>query len=159
MAALHFIYGRPGAGKTSLARSLAAQLPALCIIEDEWLASLGGTITTVEAYVEASRRVRGLIGPMVTRLLELGVSVVLDFAANTTRDRAWVRSLFEPTGADHVLHLLDVPVDECRRRLHERNDTRPAGLYYGHVADDLFDRILPYIVPPTPEEGFHIVPG
>jgi len=154
VATLHFIYGMPGAGKTRFARALAAQLPVLFLCEDEWLAALGGSITTVEAYVEASRRVRGLIAPMATRLLELGLSVVLDFAGNTVRDRAWVRSIFETAHAEHVLHVLDVPVDECRRRLHERNTHQPPGLYFGHVSDELFDRIVPHIVPPTPDESF-----
>lgn len=156
MATLHFIYGYPAAGKTSLARALGASTPAVLFIEDEWLAALGGTITTVAAYVDAARRVRSVIAPLATRILELGTSVVFDFAANTTRDRAWVRSLFESAGADHVLHLLDVPVDECRRRLHERNTARPPGLYFGDVSDALFDAIIPHIVPPAPAEGFHV---
>jgi predicted kinase len=157
VATLHFIYGLPGAGKTRRARELAAQVPALFICEDEWLLSLGGTITTVEEYVAASRRVRGLIAPLATRVLELGVSVVFDFAANTVAGRAWVRSIFEAAGADHALHVLDVPVDECRRRLHERNEQQPAGLFFGHVSDELFDRIVPLIVPATADEGFRVV--
>lgn len=159
MTTLHFIFGRPCAGKTSLARALGTPLGAVVFIEDEWLLALGGTITTVEQYLDASRRVRGLMAPLIARLLELGTPVVLDFAANTVRDRAWVRGLFEAAGADHVLHVLDVPVEECRRRLHQRNAEQPAGLYFGHVADDLFDRIVPHIVLPAPDEGFHVVAG
>jgi predicted kinase len=121
------------------------------------LAALGEAIATVEAYVQASRRVRGVIAPIATRVLELGASIVLDFAGNTVRDRAWVRSIFEAARADHVLHVLDVPVDECRRRLHERNAHQPPGLYFGHVSDELFDRIVPHVVPPTPDESFHVV--
>jgi predicted kinase len=156
VATLHFIYGLPGAGKTGLGRALAAQLPGLFLCEDEWLLSLGGTITTVAEYRAASQRVRALMGPLVTRTLELGTSVVLDFAANTVRDRAWVRAIFEAARADHVLHVLDVPVEECRRRLHQRNAEQPPGLYFGHVADELFDAIVPHIVPPAPEEGFRV---
>lgn len=154
MPTLHFVYGHPAAGKTRLARELADTTPALLFCEDEWLLSLGGTITTVQEYREASRRVRALIGPLATRVLQLGASVVFDFAANTVRDRAWVRGIFEAAGADHVLHVLDVPLDECRRRLHARNATKPAGLYFGDVSDALFDQVVPYIVPPAAEEGF-----
>jgi predicted kinase len=131
MATLHFIYGKPGAGKTRLARELAARTPAVPFIEDEWLDSLCDPITTLAQYAEGARRVRAVIAPLAVRILELGTSVVFDFAANTPRDRAWVRSIFGAAGADHVLHILDVPDDECRRRVHQRNATKPAGLYYG----------------------------
>ncbi len=157
MATLHFIYGLPGAGKTRLGRALAEHHRGVFLCEDEWLLSLGGTITTVAEYRAASQRVRAVMGPLATRMLEVGVPVVLDFAANTVRDRAWVRGLVEAAGAEHVLHVLDVPVDECRRRLHQRNAEQPPGLYFGHVADELFDAIVPHIVPPAPEEGFRVI--
>lgn len=153
---LHFVYGNPGAGKTSLARELAEQTPAVLFVEDEWLLALGGTITSLEQYVAASRRVRSLIEPLATRILALGTSVVFDFAANTVDGRAWVRSIFEAAGADHMLHVLDVPLDECKRRVRDRNASRPAGLYFGDVSDALIDQVAPHIVPPAPAEGFRI---
>ena len=153
---LHFIYGFPGAGKTSLARELAERLPGVAIIEDEWLATLDDPITTLPAYIAASRRARSIIGLLATRLLTLGVNVVFDFAGNTVAHRAWVRSIYEAAGADHVLHVLDVPLDECKRRVRERNAKRPAGLYFGDVAEDLVDTVVAHIVPPSPDEGFTV---
>lgn len=157
MATLHFIYGKPGAGKTRLARELAASTPAVPFIEDEWLSSLCDPITSLAQYADGARRVRAVIAPLATRILELGTSVVFDFAANTPRDRQWVRSIFEAAPAGHELHVLDVPDDECRRRVHARNDTNPAGLYFGHVSDAIFDAVLPHITPPTEAERFTVV--
>jgi predicted kinase len=156
MATLHFVYGKPGAGKTRLARELAETTPALLFCEDEWLLTLADPIKNLEQYVAASRRVRALIGPMAARILRLETSVVFDFAANTVRDRAWVRSIFESAGADHTLHVLDVPDEECRRRVRERNSTKPAGLYFGDVSDEIVTQVLPHIVPPDRAEGFRI---
>lgn len=157
MATLHFVYGKPGAGKTSLARELAASTPAVPFIEDEWLATLCDPITTLAEYAVSARRVRTVIAPLATRILELGTSVVFDFAANTPRDRAWVRAIFEAARAEHVLHVLDVPEDECRRRVRARNDAKPAGLYFGHVGDAVFDAVLPHIAPPAEAEGFTVL--
>ena len=157
MATLHFVYGKPGAGKTSLARELAASMPAVLFVEDEWLVSLCDPITSLAQYAESARRVRAVIAPLATRILELGTSVVLDFAANTRRDRAWVRSIFEAAGAEHVLHVLNVPDNECRRRVNARNDAKPAGLYFGHVSEATFDAVLPHITLPTDVEGFTVV--
>lgn len=156
VATLHFVYGKPGAGKTRLARELAASVPAVLFCEDEWLVALADPITTLEQFVAASRRQRAVIGPMATRILALGTSVVFDFAANTVRDRAWVRSIFEAAGADHMLHVLDVPEEECRRRIRERNAAKPAGLYFGDVSEEIVTQVLPYIVPPSESEGFRV---
>src|SRR4051812_34230959 len=121
VATLHFIFGKPGAGKTRRARELAAKVPAGLFFEDEWLATLAEPIRSLAQYVAAAQRVRAMIAPLATRILELGTSVVFDFAGNTPAHRAWVRSIFEAARADHVLHVLDVSDDECRRRVHERN--------------------------------------
>lgn len=153
MATLHFIYGWPGAGKTTLARKLAAGEPAVAFIEDEWLATLASEpITSLQQYVEAAGRIRRLIAPLATRLLELGVSVVFDFAGNTRAHRAWAKAIADAAGADHLLHVLDVSAAECKRRLHERNATKPAGLYYGDVSDELFAAVVQHIVLPGDDE-------
>lgn len=140
-----------------MARELGRSLPALVVCEDEWISSLGLEIRSVEDYREASRRCRNLMGSLVPDLLRLGLSVVLDFAANTVERRAWVRSLFEGTGADHVLHWIDGSDAECLANIHRRNEERPAGSYWGPVSDELFHAVLPHIVPPSPEEGFQVV--
>ena len=158
MAVLHFIYGLPGAGKTRLARSLAAQTPAVALCEDDWVATLTAEpITSLTQYIELSRKIRTIIAPLATRLLQLGTSVVLDFAGNTPAHRSWARAIADAAPADHLLHVIDVPLDECRRRVHERNRTRPEGLYHGDVSDVLFDAVLPFIVPPGPDEGLCVV--
>ena len=113
---------------------------------------------TLEQFVARSHRVRErLIAPTALQILRLDVSVVFDFAGNTVAHRAWVRSIFEAAGAGHVLHVLDVPDDECKRRVRERNVAKPAGLYFGDVSDEIFDSVLPYITPPSESECFRVV--
>jgi hypothetical protein len=33
------------------------------------------------------------------------------------------------------------------------------GLYFGHVSDELFDQVVPHIVPPAAGEGFTLRPA
>jgi len=157
MATLHFICGKAGSGKTTLARELGRSLPAIVFCEDEWIATLGFVVHTLEDYLEASGRCRRLIGSLVPDLLGLGNSVVLDFAGNTVRGRAWVRSLFEAAGADHALHWIEASDAECLDNIHRRNDEKPAGIYWGAVSDELFHAVTPHFAPPAPEEGFHVL--
>jgi predicted kinase len=156
MATLHVIGGKPGAGKTTIARELGGSLPAIVFCEDEWIATLGFQIRSLDQYLDVSARIRALIGRLVPDLLRRDVSVVFDFGANTVKSRAWVRSLFEAAGADHLIHWLEGSDAACLANLHRRNADRPDGVYWGEVSDELFHAVCPHVVPPAPEEGFRV---
>ncbi len=84
-------------------------------------------------------------------LLRLGLSVVLDFPANTVASRARMRTLFEAAGVAHRLHVLDVPDAVCQGRLRLQN---AGGAHPFTVTDTEFDLFSRYFVPPAPAEGF-----
>ncbi|HYU79864.1 MAG TPA: AAA family ATPase [Vicinamibacterales bacterium] len=157
MAALHFICGKAGSGKTTLARKLGRDLPAVVICEDEWLSRIAEPINNLSDYLKAAARCRSVLAPHVAELLKLGVSVVFDFAGNTRRDRLWVRSIFETAGADHVLHYLPAADATCRARVHLRNETRPDGVFFGVVTDEQVDEVNRYFDAPGVDERFNVV--
>jgi predicted kinase len=147
--------GKVAAGKSTLTRQLAEAPGTILLSEDHLLARLyPGEITTVADYARCAARLRDAIAPHVEALLRSGVSVVLDFPANTLATRAWMRSLFEGAGADHRLHYLDVPDEVCKARLRARN---AAGEHDYQTSDAEFDLITSHFVPPTPAEGFNLV--
>ena len=157
MATLHFICGKAGAGKTTLARSLGASLPAVVLCEDEWVSTLGFEIGSFEDFVVASRRCRAVMAPLIADMLRLGASVVLDFAGNTPRNRQWVRELATAAASDCVLHVIEASDAQCLANIHRRNVEKPPGVYWGPVADEMFHAATAYFVPPAPDERFQIV--
>jgi predicted kinase len=157
MATLHFICGKAGAGKTTLARELGETVPAVVFCEDEWIETLGFEIRSLEDFAGASAKCRDVIGPLAGELLRFGVSVVFDFAGNTVKGRQWVRGVFEAAGADHLLHLIEASDTDCLANIHKRNDEKPAGIYWGYVSDETFRAVTAHFAPPRPEEGFRIV--
>jgi predicted kinase len=156
MATLHFICGKAGAGKTTLARELGRTLPAVVFCEVEWICTLGFEVGSLEDFASASAKCRSLIGRLAGELLRIGVSVVFDFAGNTVKSRRWVRTVFEEVHADHVLHVIEATDAECLANIHRRNGEQPTGVYWGHVTDETFHAVTAYFVLPEPAEGFCI---
>lgn len=151
---LHLLCGKAGAGKTTLATALAAENKAIIIAEDIWLIRLYGPMTSFDDYRTYSQRAKTVVGPLVTDLLGLGQSVVLDYPANTKSSRLWLRSLSESAGAHHLLHYLATPDEVCLKRIDQRNIERPEGSY--HLTKDNFDYVSSFFEAPEVDEGFQI---
>lgn len=155
MAILFMICGRIASGKSTLAQQLAERPATILISQDRLMAALyPGEIGTMEDYARVAPRLRTAMGSLIADMLRSGVSVVLDWPANTVRMRAWMQSILVASRADHELHLLEPEDGERRRRLSQRN----ASGAHEYVVDDatlaLFDRLFE---PPTPVEGFRII--
>jgi len=153
-AMLHLLCGKIAAGKSTLSAELAAAPGTVTLAEDAWLARLyPGEIRSVGDYVRCAARLREAVAPHVENLLRAGVSVVLDFPANTRANRAWMRGIVERSGARHRLYWLDVPDEVCRARLRQRN---AAEAHDFAASDAEFDAITAYFVAPQPDEGLEV---
>ncbi|CTQ55721.1 putative kinase [Roseibium album] len=151
---LHLLCGKVASGKSTLAKSLAAAKGTILLQEDFWLSNLfADELATLSDYVRCSERLRNAMEPHIVDLLRSGLSVVLDFQANTVETRNWMRRIFEAAGCLHQLHVLDVSNDICKARLRARN---ASGSHEFQVSDDEFDRISSYFERPTDEEGFKL---
>ena len=113
---LVLICGLPASGKSTLARQLAARIPAIRLDKDEWVTQLGGDVWDHTCRI----RVESQLWALTLDLLAHGQSVILEWGhwARLERDekRIGARSL----GVGVELHFLDVPLDE----LVERSDRR-----------------------------------
>jgi predicted kinase len=144
------------AGKSTLARDLAQREKAVLLVQDEFLNNLfPGEITDVSGFIKYSSRLRNALGPHVGALLSQGISVVLDFPANTKAQRAWFRELFEHANAEHELHFVDASDALCKSQLKERSKDLPAGTPW--TTDAEFDAITVYFEPPSEDERFHVI--
>ncbi len=152
---LHLLCGKIASGKSTLTAKLAALDGSIVIAEDDWLNALySDQMTSISDYVRCMSKLRKIIGPHVVALLNSGVSVVLDFQANTIESRRWMRGLLDQTNAAHELHVLDVPDEICIARLHARN---AKGDHPFAATEAQFHQISKHFVAPSPDEGFNVV--
>ena len=130
-ARLILICGLPAAGKTTLARQLAADRSALRLTQDEWLTALGSS-----PWDEQTReKVDHQLWNLAQEVLRLGMSVVLDFGLWARIERDEMRSAARGLGVGVELHYLDVPTDELWRRIQARNSQPPWDSYPIRRAD------------------------
>jgi predicted kinase len=126
---LIFFCGKMAAGKSTLARDLAACENAVLFVQDDLLDVLfPGEIKDIPAFVTYSSRLKNALTPHVCSLLSKGISVILDFPANTKSQRAWFRELIERANVAHELHF---------------------------VAE--FEAINAYFQPPSDDENFNVI--
>jgi predicted kinase len=155
MPTLYLLSGKIGSGKSTLARELAARPQTLQISEDHWTSTLfADDLKTIDDYARYSARLRAAMTPHIVAILGQGLSVVLDFPANTVKQRAWMKELVDLAQVDHELHVLDTPDEICRQRLRRRNSS---GEHPFQVSDAEYEQFTRYYVAPTAGEGFKII--
>jgi predicted kinase len=156
VAKLIFFCGKMAAGKSTLAKTLAAREGAVRLSQDELVEALfPGEIVDIPSYQKFSARLNCAIAPHVRELLTLGTSVVLDFPGNTRSQRSWFRDLFEQARVEHELHFIDAPDALCKRQLKERSKDLPPGTPWTTEAE--FDMIMAHFLPPAEDEGFNVI--
>lgn len=151
---LHMLCGKIASGKSTLAARLSEPDGTVLIAEDVWLKTLfSDQMSSGPDYVRCAAKLRNAMGPHISALLKAGVSVVLDFPANTVENRAWMRGILDATGAADRLHVLNTPDEVCLARLRERN---ARGDHQFVVTDEQFHRFSRHFVAPSTDEGFDL---
>ena len=113
--------GLPGAGKTQLARRLAADRNAVRLTKDEWLWALDASPWDAST----NRKVEQELWRLAQEILGRGVSVMLDFGLWARVERDAFRAAARELGVGVELHYLDVPEHELWRRVEARNAEPP----------------------------------
>lgn len=146
MTTLILMCGLPGAGKTTLARSLERERDALRLTPDDWILALG-----IDPYDEPQRAVvEQLQWDVAMRALELGTSVILDFGFWSRRERDDFRVRASALGIGFEIHFVDAPRSELVARLAARNATAGPGDVL--VDAEALDRYISWFEPPAPDE-------
>jgi len=153
---LHFFCGKMAAGKSTLAKSIISEFDAILLSEDHWLGQLyPKEIIDIPTYLNYSSRLKNLLSDHIISILSGGVSVVLDFPANTKKQRKWFREIFEQSNVSHALHFIDASDEICKHQLKQRSKNKKQGTAF--TTEKEFDAITRYFQAPSENEGFNII--
>ncbi len=144
-----------GSGKSTLARRLEGDLPAVRFSIDEWMLDLFGEHMDREDFDRREAAVKERLWPVVQRLVELGVNVVLDYGFWRAYERQDAARRVRAAGGEPVLYLLDVPLAVLKERLRERNAAPPDGTF--EITPKMLDVFASRFEPPEADEGMAMV--
>ena len=151
MPTLHLLAGLPGAGKTTLARRICDEAPAVRFTLDEWMLRLYGLSYDDPSYGDRAVEVRELIWDSAQQVLRAGIDVVLDWSQWSRAKRAEWKQRATENGWAVVLHYVATPADVSVERLANRSAA------YSHNIDAAgvthMERLFE---PPTADEGLTI---
>jgi predicted kinase len=152
---LILLCGKMGAGKSTLSRKISQELNAILLSEDDWLSALyPEEINNFDDYLKYSNRLKPLLKPHIRNILNSGVSVVMDFPANTRNQRVWFKDIFLTEGIPHRLIYLDVEDKTCLEQIAKRREINPERALFD--TEEVFCHVTSFFQPPSADEGFSV---
>lgn len=124
---LHLVHGLLGSGKTTLARRLERELPAVRFTHDEWMVTLHGTNPPEAVFRPQAERIWTLIWLHAARVLRAGADVVIDGGFWTRASRDEARRRAEESGVPAKFYAMRCTIEEARRRVLARTAAMPEG--------------------------------
>ena len=149
MATAHLIHGFLGAGKTTFARQLDRELPAIRFSQDEWMVHLYGNDPPPDEFPIFFRRISELIARLWPRCLELSVDVILDLNFWSREERDETRATASSLGASTTLYRLACTDEEAWRRIEHRNRNLNGDLF---ISRETFEALKARFEPLSDDE-------
>jgi predicted kinase len=152
---VHLLCGLVGAGKTTYARRLACEVPAVRFSLDEWMLRLYELRYDDPRYVSRLDGCTSLMWDTAKQVLGLGHDVVLDWNQWSLERRSAWRSRAESAGYGVVLHHVDVSLDTAIRQTLARAAENVTGTH--HIDEAAVRHFSTIFQRPSLDEGIEIV--
>ena len=139
MTNLHLIYGFAGAGKTTFARKLEADISAIRFTHDEWMVKLYGYNPEEQKFSDYYNRISDLIWNLTMQLISLDRDVILDFGFWSRASRDEARCKAKIVNAEVKLYFVTCSEEVMRKRVAKRSNNLPTdSLWIDENAFELF---------------------
>src|SRR5262245_52540373 len=148
---VHLFAGLNGVGKTTLARKLERELPAVRFSLDEWMLRLHQLAYDDPRYGPLAGRCQELMWDLAKQVLNCGSDVVLDWNQWSRGRRAVWRDRALSVGAVPILHHFTIPVEVAIARAAARHDAESHRL-----TGDAIRHLTSLFEPPQVDEGIVI---
>lgn len=151
---VHVMCGLVAAGKSTIARSVAAEVGAVRLSRDEWMLRLHGGRFDDPSAVEFLERVDPLMWDVALDIATAGMPVLLDWNFWSRKRRAEARRRTGERALGLVVHWVDVSVDVAVRRAGQRQAKGPRDAYA--ISEAEVRHFATIFEPPTDDERLDV---
>lgn len=154
---IYAMTGGNGSGKTTYALKISKEKPAHFFSLDKTIKDFNQPIQSYEDYMVYFQQALDLMSSKAIQHLKEGTSVVFDFGGGIS-SRPWLKQIAESVCAEIEIFHLEVPLEERKRRIQQRNKEMNQDVYFFHMSDDEFDKHNQQDPPPPPiEVGIKVI--
>ncbi|MDR2902449.1 MAG: AAA family ATPase [Lactobacillales bacterium] len=155
MATIHFMHGFIGFGKTTIAKRLETELPAVRLNNDEWVVALYGRGPHGFQHPNYLMRIDALQWELAREIIRTGTDVILDYGFWKKSDRKELVTRALAFADRVVIHNVKCDMNTARNRCIAR--TAAGGDRQLSISQDEFDALLPRFEPMLDDEGFEVI--
>ncbi len=153
---LTFFCGKMGAGKSTKSKAISIEKNAVLLSEDDWLvAHYPDQINSFEDYLKFSAIIKPFVKSHVQQILNTGTNVVMDFPANTVRQRSWFKQLCIEISCEHEMIFLDLSDEQCLSQIAKRRIEQPERAQFDNEAT--FNHVTALFEIPSTNEELNII--
>lgn len=124
MPTIHFMHGFIGSGKTTIAKKLEQELPAIRFNNDELMVALYGRHVPEYKFKTFYQRIDKLIWNLTKKMVELGNDVIIDLGFWSRGARDYARKRAKDMGADFKFYNIYTPFDKALERTLKRTENQ-----------------------------------
>ena len=153
-ATIHFTHGFIGFGKTTVAKKLAAELPAVRLNNDEFMVRLYGRNPPEEIFQDYYARIEELIWELTEQIVNVNIDVIIDAGvwSREARKKAFDRA--RQMTDKVIFHNVMCDMETAKQRAIARTSIGEHELV---TDENVFEMLLPKFEPISPDEGYTII--
>lgn len=150
MATIHIIHGYIAFGKTTLAKKLAQELPAVHLDADDVMRQLYGKDLPESEFADKVPLVTNFMWDMARKIINAGADVIMDVGPWSRQMRQDALNIAQQITPNVIFHTIILDTKIARERLIKRNQENQI---LDVTTTEFFDKYLSLYEPISDDEG------